>query len=316
MANNKRRNVDMVKLFDFYRIEYKTEGHKHCRPGWINTVCPCCEGTAGYHLGYNLAEEYFVCWRCGYKPFWKILSKLLRIKEEELGAVLKAFKGSSTQALPVVSTLNIKDHKLPSSTSEMAKRHLDYLVSRGFNPRELRDAWHLMGTGPISMLDGVVYANRILAPIFWEGKQVSFQTRDISGRAELRYIACPEEREIIKHKHILYRLPDPPFVSGKRLGIIVEGIADAWRIGRYAAATFGAKYTPEQVLQISKLFDVVVVVYDSDFTGRTQGDKLVAELRFAGIDARREEVAEDPGSLTEAQARDFVGDIIRRYVHN
>lgn len=46
--------MDIVRLYHDYGVDHRTEGHKHCRPGWVNTECPFCEGNKGFHLGWNI----------------------------------------------------------------------------------------------------------------------------------------------------------------------------------------------------------------------------------------------------------------------
>ena len=59
--------MNIIQLFEDYKIPYFTEGYKYCRPGWVNIDCPFCIGSPGPHLGYNLSGNYFNCWRCGGK---------------------------------------------------------------------------------------------------------------------------------------------------------------------------------------------------------------------------------------------------------
>ena len=42
--------MDIVQLYQDHNVDFMTEGHPHCRPGWVNTVCPFCTGNPGYHL--------------------------------------------------------------------------------------------------------------------------------------------------------------------------------------------------------------------------------------------------------------------------
>ena len=56
--------MDIERIYRDYNIPHATEGHKHCREGWVNTACPFCSGNEGLHLGYNNADDYYFCWRC------------------------------------------------------------------------------------------------------------------------------------------------------------------------------------------------------------------------------------------------------------
>ena len=58
---------------------------------------------------------------------------------------------------------------------------------------------------------------------------------------------------------------------------MVEGIADAWRLGPGAVATFGIKYTPQQITAL-KSFKRVSLLYDTDDEAMKQANKLAYAL--------------------------------------
>lgn len=292
--------MDILKIYKDYGVPHETEGHKHCRPGWVNTTCPFCTGNPGLHLGATLDGRSFVCWRCGWKPAKKALAKLLSIPEHQVREIIIKYGGTGQRsaAKEVRRKIKIKKFKLPSNTGPMKKKHRQYLESRGFDPDHLQRVWGLLGTGPVSLLDKVDYKNRILAPIYWDGQQVSFQARDITDRHPLKYMACMEAREVIPHKRVLYGKQS----EWGKTGICVEGITDVWRLGTASFATLGIKYTPKQVRLIAGHFRSVHVMFDNDPQARQQSRKLVAELKFRGVDAREITIDSDPGDLSQADA--------------
>ena len=164
----------------------------------------------------------------------------------------------------------------------------------------------MLGTGPVSSLDGINYKFRIVTPIFWQGEQVSFQARDITNKSKLKYITCPKDRELIHHKHILYSSSVLPSYTG----IIVEGKTDVWRFGDSAYATFGIKYTPTQVRLIANMFKRVAVIFDDETQAIIQANKLVGELKFRGVDAWTVSIDGDPGSMKQSEADYLIKNII------
>ena len=189
------------------------------------------------------------------------------------------------------------------------------MEKRGFDANYLETKYGLLGTGPVSSLDGINYKFRIVAPIYWFDKQVSFQARDITNRSKLKYITCPKDLELVFHKDILYgnwwQLAHYlPQVSNDT-GIIVEGITDVWRYGNYAYATFGIKYTPTQVRLIANIFKRVAVMFDNETQAIIQANKLVAELKFRGVDAWTVSIDGDPGSMKQSEADELVKDILK-----
>ena len=45
--------MDILSLYQEHGVMIADEGHKHSRPGWVQTTCPFCTGHEGYHLGYT-----------------------------------------------------------------------------------------------------------------------------------------------------------------------------------------------------------------------------------------------------------------------
>jgi len=299
--------MNITKLYDDFSIPYASSEDRHYRDGWVNVECPFCVGeNPGYHLGWNEDDNYFHCWRCGGKQTVPTIAKLLKISEQKARDIIRQYKGVVKTKQAKV-TIRRKAHKLPSNTEPLSARHKNYLIDRGFDADMLEKKYSLLGTGPVSSLDGINYKFRIVAPIYWGGKQVSFQGRDITDRSKLKYITCPKNRELVFHKEVLYG--KTPFLMDD--GIIVEGITDVWRFGDYSFATFGIKYTHTQVRLISKLFKRVAVVFDDESQAVIQANKLVGELKFRGVDAWRVSIDGDPGAMKQMDADKLVKNIIR-----
>jgi len=290
--------MNILQIYQDYNVSHETEGHKHCRPGWVNTSCPFCTGNPGLHLGYNLSEDYFYCWRCGWHPTARILSKLIGIDEKEAKGIVRRYGGHSHVRQPQVR-IRRKAHTLPNGITPLGRNHKQYLLRRGFDPDKLSREWNLVGTGPVAKLDKVDYKHRIIAPVYWDGEQVSFQGRDITNKHPLKYITCPKDRELIFHKHILYGRQEK---WQPDIGICVEGITDVWRFGPLAFATFGIKYTRQQVRVMVENFRRIAVIFDPDPQAQKQAIKLVAELNFRGIETLIIPVDKDPGSMAQEEA--------------
>lgn len=301
--------MDIIRLYRDFNVDHVTEGHKHCRPGYVNVECPYCTGNPGYHLSYNLDNDYFICWRCGWHPITPTIAKLINLNEREAYKIIRQYGLLVSRPIsnPKV-TVRMKAHRMPTGTGTMEKVHHTYLEKRGFDSTLLEREWNLMGTGPVSHLDHLDFRFRILIPIIWNQNEVSFTSRDITDRHPLRYISCPADREIEHHKNILYGKQD----KWGSTGICVEGPTDVWRLGTSSFATFGIKYTPRQVRVISKIFQRVAVCYDDDTQAVVQANKLVADLRFRGVDAFRIPIVGDPGSMKQIEADYLVKQILTK----
>lgn len=299
--------MNIIKLYQDFSIDFVTEGHKHSRPGWVNVKCPFCSGNPGYHLGFNIEENYFFCWRCGWHPISLSLSKILNMQEKDIRKLVKSYNLYLVKEKGVKKKIKKVEYTFPSGVGPCSTIHDIYLMKRKFDPEKIKKEWNLLGTGPISMLDGIDYKFRIIIPFIWNGQQVSFDSRDITGKHPSKYMACPKHREITPHKEILYGKQEKWWETG----ICVEGPTDVWRFGINSFATSGIKYTPKQVRCMAKAFKRIAVVFDDDPQAVVQANKLVAELKFRGVDAFRVDIVGDPGSMDQAEADYLVKQLIK-----
>ena len=290
--------MDIISLYNDYSIPVAEEYHRHSRDGWVNTSCPHCTGNPGYHLGFNVDENYYRCWRCGFHSTEDTLIKLLHLTFPQVKDLIKKYGGTTfiKRVKEKPRKINLKSYHHPSNTIPLTDRHKTYLKSRGFDADMLEQKWKLLSTGPISILDGIQYKHSILAPIFWDGEEVSFQTRDITGKRTEKYLTCNMARERITHKHILYGKHQ----TWTDTVICVEGITDVWRIGDMAAATFGIEFKSQQVRQLAK-YSRVGVWFDPDPQAIKQAAKMISELRFRGVDAFNIDTPLDPADMSQAE---------------
>lgn len=94
--------------------------------------------------------------------------------------------------------------------------------------------------------------------------------------------------------------------------VIVEGIADAWKLGPGAVSTFGIGFTTPQVLRI-KRYQYRFILYDNDpkREGQVAAKKLANILM--GFDGTTEIVnlknVKDPGELDKMDAKQLMDDL-------
>ena len=238
---------------------------------------------------------------------------MVKVSTQKASSRIKQYRTRTPQlAKETKVKIRRKAHRLPSNTEPLSDRHKQYLEKRGFDSDYLEKKYGLLGTGPVSLLDGISYKHRIIAPIYWSNRQVSFQGRNITGKHKLKYMTCPKDRELVFHKDILYgNFRDTfPLISND-IGIIVEGITDVWRFRDYSFATFGIEYTSVQVRLIARLFKRVAVVFDDEAQAIIQANKLVSELKFRGVDAWRVSIDADPGAMKQSDADNLVKTIMK-----
>jgi 5S rRNA maturation endonuclease (ribonuclease M5) len=304
----------ILQLYHDFNIPYVTEGDRHATSGWANTSCPFCGPHPNPHLGVNIESGTFNCWRCGPHKTSETIAALIGVSEQQARAIIARYQQSRTIHRKVDTNKKIKMHtfKHPPGTAKFDELHISYLEKRNFDPLKLQLEWNLCGTGPVSFLDKIDYRFRILAPIYWDNREVSFQTRDCTDKSTRKYLACPKNRETIHHKEIVY---------GKGgwwgdVAICVEGITDVWRLGPKAFATFGIQFSSEQVRLIGNTFKRVIVLYDNDRPAQKQAKLLAAKLRAASnISVHVERLANgDPAEMKQDDADHLVRNLTRRLV--
>jgi hypothetical protein len=255
---------------------------------------------------------YFHCWRCGWHPVEETLSLVLHVQRSEVKQILRQHRLDilPSQRVDTAPKVMLHPFKYPTPVCPCLGAHKRYLRDRGFDPAKLIKDWNLQGTGPIATLDEIDYKFRVIIPIMWDGRVVSFQARDITGKSPFKYKACPKPREEIHHKHVLYGKQE--YWEMSRVGIIVEGVVDAWRIGPAAACTFGIEFSIEQVMQMGKHFDRIFVLYDKERTAQRQAKKLSTKLRMMGKEVYviDQYDGDDPGSMSESDAQNLVRDLL------
>lgn len=292
--------MNFEKMCRDHGVPYVTEGHKHCRPGWIQVVCPFCTGNPGYHLGFNEERENFHCWRCGSKKTIEALSKILRISGSQVYHILAKYKGKRRRTKNTPTFERRGKVCYPTGTSELNARAAEYLTKRKYNAEALQKTWDLQSTGPTGP-----YKFRIIAPIYQDGILVSYQGRDYTGKQDPPYKACAQEDEVEDHKKCLYGLD---FVEGDSI-IVVEGIADVWRLGIGAVSTFGIKYTNAQVTRLMK-FKKVFIFFDSDPQAIVQSRKLAMTLSaFCDVEILIIENG-DPGNMSQEKADKLMRELL------
>jgi len=299
-----------MKILDDYNIPYVTEGHKHASPRWVNVHCPFCTGSQNYHLGINEDFKGANCWRCGGHSITSVFEKLLNLPAAEVKRILAKYRDTSrTMIKETKSKIAIHPFKYPQPCGPLNKYGKQYLLNRKFDPEYLEKEWDLQQTGIISKLDSISYNNRLLIPILWDETLVSFQTRDITGRSDLKYLACPMQREKINHKTIVYG--NQAYCSRQKRIIIVEGVTDVWRLGPAAVATFGIQFKIEQVLALAKLHNNFVIMFDNEVQAQEQARKLMIKLKTLGKNVSLFVVDDDPGNLSQIEADHLIKDILK-----
>lgn len=295
---------DVEEFFRDFGVNNKSEGHKHTRHGWVNSPCPFCMGNAGYHLGFNLSADFFRCWRCGFHSTTEVIREIAGVSWGKAKDLLKEYYTGTRQVGEWKrKKAGATQLHFPAGTGEMGPPEMLYLARRDFDPDRTTDTWRLKATGPIGD-----YRLRIIAPIRYNGKLVSYQGRDRTDKQPLKYKACAIEQEVIHHKEILYGLDEVP----GREAILVEGITDVWRLGPGAVAGFGIEMKQSQILLLAEKFSKIYVMFDDDPQAIKEAREIAYNLAMVGTDTELCFIKGDPGALDQATADKYVRQLIGR----
>ena len=304
--------MDVIQFYHDFGIPYKTEGHKHCKVGWVNIACPHCTGNPGWHMGFHLTHHYFRCRRCGWKPIVNTLALLANVDYDEAYILAKQYGSLYGYTKPIKEIKpNVSPFLLPPNLTELKTIHRNYLIGRNFNPDELIEIWDIKGIGPLSRVDDNDYKFRIFIPYYWGGTIISFDTRDVTGKKDVKYLACHKDREIIPHKEILYGRQE----YWGSTGILVEGPTDAWRFGPQSCAASGIEYTDYQKMVLGRTFKRLFIVFDAGESAATyQARELKAELQsLYHTEVKQIDIQSgDPGSMSQSEADYLVKQLIGR----
>jgi hypothetical protein len=280
---------DIEKLLDDFGIA-NTGAGKHSRPGWVQIECPLCTGNPGWHGGFNLTQAYYNCWRCGWHTIEKVLAAITSQNPAQLKKLLRTYTtydiddDQPEEDQPVIHRV-----EMPLGTDVLQEQHKTYLHSRGLDAQRIEQEWSLLGTGPFGD-----YKFRIIAPIHYQNRIISYQGRDITNRSSLPYKACPKSHEIIHHKHVIYGMDK---VALDRM-LLVEGIADVWNVGPGTGATFGIDYTRQQELILHRYEGIIFIMFDAEEEkAQEQAEFLVWQLHDNKADVVVLDYG-DPGELS------------------
>lgn len=251
--------------------------------GWVNVQCPFC-ADASNHCGVNPTTQIFSCWICGMKgSFVDLLVKLTDLPFSECKNIIEdstvSFKKRAIDQIKedlygieeeesqtsenIVTVLPRTFELITENTRSSLLR--DYIKKRNLSIHTLIE----YGCGICRAGD---YMHRMIIPVYYQGKLVSYQGADMTGFSDLKYQSAPLSMGRIND--YLYGLDE----INRRM-IVVEGILDKWRTGKEAVAAFTSTVTEAQIklilsMELEELyfcFDPEVLAY---YKAKKQAEKF------------------------------------------
>lgn len=289
--------IDIKRFLDDYNIEYWTSG-KNVAEGFTNIQCPHCNDHSN-HGGFTEDGSRYMCWRCGSHSVYDTLAMLIGVNTRKIYDILNAY--SVKVGVEEKEKIEYHNTTIEVPGSKLLKQHKDYLESRNFDADYLERKYDLKGT-----LACGNYSYRIIVPVYYNNRIVTFQGRDFTGRQKLRYMMCEPKKEIIPIKNTIYNIDN----AKSRSVLIVEGVYDVFRMGDNCISTFGTSYTRRQLKLISKKFDRIFVLFDGEPQAQEKALMLSKELTLIGKDVINLKLEKgDPAELSESEAREIKRDL-------
>jgi DNA primase len=301
-VKNQKVNLDFIdiqSILDELQIPYTTRG-KNVSEGWIGTQCPFpgCNDRSN-HCGLCLTSPVVSCFACGTKGNYL--------------SFLAAYLKSWPKAIEIIQKFSPRELKVPfqkeqytraitvelpkEATKKPTKYQKAYIKSRKFKLKELEILYDFYYNGPIGK-----WANRIIVPIYYNNRLVTFSSIDIAENSNLRYKHLSKEESIIHTKELLYGMDS---ILNYDIVMVVEGFFDKARIGQNCVSTMGTLITPEQFKLLTR-FKKVILVLDGDKAGYENSIKIANNLSvFTDVERIILPEGTDPDSLDDSDVKEL-----------
>lgn len=285
-------DIDIERILKDYRIPYDPTVNR----GWLNITCPFC-GDAGQHGGFNIAGQYYHCWRCGGHSYRSVFYHLLRISAKEYDEWVEQYSGSLTirarlnKRMPKAQYLQLPGVPLNAMDRMYLKKN------RRMDPDFLAEKYLLRSGGIAGR-----WKYRIIIPLIFRKKIVSWTARDTTGQQKIRYKNLSIEESVIDPKEIFYNLDN---ATGSRV-CVVEGPFDVMRMGDGFICSFGTSVTQAQINYLVRNYKDIFILYDPEKQAMSKAKKfaeslsLVAGVAVWVVDSG---FTTDPGDYTENQVQ-------------
>lgn len=301
-------------------IQFITQG-KNVKPGNVNIHCPWCgSNDPSYHLGINLINGYYGCWRDPRhrgKQLHFVLSRVLGISFGEAARLT----GQTNQTpdgfaniqsrlteqniTPTKHPLTLPDNFLPIIKKGCRLRFWKYLQRRSYTNQEITIMLRRYQLKCCLTRD---FKYRIIIPIFFKHQLVGWTGRSILN-TNLRYLSHPSGQGFKDYLFDYNRL-----LKGGRLLIITEGPFDAINVkirsGLKLQTTclFGKIASQNQIallLKLEPLFNRFVILLDSDaLSAALHLKSQLAGCKTSIISLPKH--VKDPGDLNTQELEDLV----------
>jgi hypothetical protein len=182
-----------------------------------------------------------------------------------------------------------------------------YIEARKFSVEELWNVWQVQFCISAPPPHGLA-SNRIVVPAFWQGKQVGWQARAITEGSTPKYFTMPG----LPKGRMLF--------NGDRaktypVGVVVEGVFDAFRVGPCAVALLGKSMSCMQQGHCLEAWNgkTIIIVLDDDAQKDMQ--QIASNIRASSFNGLVNCVTlpkgEDPATMTREGLWELIYESVR-----
>lgn len=333
----------ILQVLEQNGVEFVEYGESHnVARGNVNVQCPWCgHDDKSHHMGINLETGYYGCWRDPShrgKKSARLFAKLLgcsyghaaellghrQLEQSEFdavasGRVFEKEEWSESCSDPMTEKEMVEGYSLrPIKKTVATTRFFSYLAKRGFS--NAGDAAKVVKRyGLYCAIDGK-FANRLVIPVWWNGRVISITSRSIFKNDPLRYLSLGNDESPMPIKETVYNA-DTVQQFGGRLLCVHEGPLDALKTDYYgqrhgvrAVALYNMELSVAQAATLHTLaekFDEVWFCFDKGCEIKAQKAAADSMLRNSRTLCSYPHGAKDAGEL----GPDEVAKFCRRLLH-
>lgn len=193
--------MDWIEFLNRHGVEYVTSGPNVAKNN-VNVHCMLCGASdPSHHMGISLLGDWWGCWRdpshrgrstarliqlllgCSWEQAQALAGVSSALPGDILSAVQELLAEPSSAVAPT-RVIDMPDTFLPFSGKPGERFYRRYLLQRGYNERQIASITKKYGLryckhGP--------FRGRIIFPVFYEGKLVTWTGRSIFASDTLRY---------------------------------------------------------------------------------------------------------------------------------
>lgn len=192
---------DWPNFLDRQGIEYITTGPNVARNN-VNVHCPLCgAGDPSHHLGISLVGPWWGCWRdpahrgtsvarlvqlllgCSWEQAQRLAGESATLPGDLLGTIEALFAQSNPHLVPMRS-LKMPEEFLAFANKPAERFYRSYLLRRGYSNKQIDGITKKYG---LRYCKNGPFRGRIMFPVFYEGKLVTWTGRSIFQSDSLRY---------------------------------------------------------------------------------------------------------------------------------